>query len=120
MENEFNDKIKLSNGLILELLDRSRRIAGDRWFVSFAARIEVDVNPEYLAGDDLSEDQIKGIEALAGEKAFYNYENQRNFVEDTEKDEMLKDFREHFLDTNLKYLSSPVFPKKLILSKLKT
>lgn len=120
MKNELNDKIELSNGLILELLDRSRRIAGDRWVVSFAARVEIDVKPEYLAGDDLSEDQIKGIQALAGEKACYNYENQKNFVADTEKDAILKEFREGFLDTNLEYLSSPVFPKKLILRKLKT
>ncbi len=120
MENELNDKIALGNGLILELLDRSRKIAGDRWLVSFAARVEINVNPEYLAGDDLSEDQINGIKALAGEKACYNFENQKNFVADIEKDAILKEFREGFLDTNLEYLSSPAFPKKLILSKLKT
>ncbi len=119
LENELNDKIELSNGLTLRLLDRSRKIAGDRWFVSFAARVDIDMDPEYLAGDDLSEDQIKGIQALAGEKACYNYENQRNFVADAEKDAMLKELRERFLDANLKYLSSPIFPKKLILSKLK-
>jgi len=117
--NESENKIVLRNGLILELLDRSRRIAGDRWLVSFAARVEIDIETEYLAGDNLLEDQIKGIQAVAGEKACYNYENQRNFVADTEKDEMLKEFRKRFLDTNLEYLSSPVFPKKLILSKLK-
>jgi len=120
LENESNDKIELSNGLTLELLDRSRKIAGDRWVVSFAARVEIDVNPGSLVGDEFSEDQLKGIQALAGEKACYNYETQRNFVADTKKDEILNELRERFLDTNLEYLSSPVFPKKLILSKLKT
>jgi hypothetical protein len=120
LENELTDTIELENGLTLEILDRSKKIAGDRWFVSFVARVEIEVRPELFEGDEISENQIRGIQALAGEKASYQYENQRNFIDDTEKEKVSKKLKAHFLDTNLKYLSSPGFPKKLILSKLRT
>ena len=119
LENELTDTIELSNGLTLEILDRSKPIAGDRWFVSFVARVEIEVRPELFEGDGISENKIKGIQALAGEKASYQYENQRNFIDDTEKEKVSRKLKEDFLDTNLKYLSSPGFPKKLILSKLR-
>lgn len=112
--------MELSNGLTLELLDRSRQIAGDRWLVSFAARVEIEVKPENLEGQEISENQIKAIQALAGETAQYNYENQRNFVAEGEKEKVLKEMKERFLDANLKYLSGPELPKKLILSKLRS
>ena len=120
LENELADTIELSNGLTLEILDRSKQIVGDRWFVSFVARVEIEVKPELFEGDEITENQIKGIQALAGEKAGYQFENQRNFIDDTEKEKVLKNLKDRFLDTNLKYLSSPRFPKKLILSKLRT
>ncbi len=119
MENEIKDIIELPNGLTLELIDRSRKIAGDRWLVSIAARVEIEIRPENLTEEDLTEEQSKEIRAFAGEKACYNYENQRNFVADSEKNEILNELRERFLDTNLGYLSSPIFPIKLILSKIK-
>lgn len=117
--NNLTDTIELGNGLILEILDRSKQIAGDRWFVSLVARVETEVRPELFEGDEISEDQIRGIRALAGETSCYQYEDQRNFVDETEKDRVLKALKERFLDTNLKYLSCPDFPKKLILSKLR-
>ena len=33
------EKRILDNGLVLELLDNSRSLAGDRWLVSFEARL---------------------------------------------------------------------------------
>ena len=120
MGNNLTDTIELGNGLILEILDSSKQIAGDRWFVSIVARVETDVRPELFEGEAISESQIKGIQALAGEKVSYQYKIQRNFVDETEKESVLNALKEQFLDTNLKYLSSPDFPKKLMLSKLRT
>jgi hypothetical protein len=38
MREKLVDKIALDNGLTLELWDRSRQVAGDRWLVCFVAR----------------------------------------------------------------------------------
>ena len=116
---ESSETMELKNGLTLEVLDRSRKIAGDRWLVSFAARVEIEVSPDALADQDVSEDTLKDISRLAGEKACYHYQDERNFVAGENKDATFKELKERFLDTNLRYLSSPVFPTKLILSKLR-
>jgi hypothetical protein len=119
VRNNLTDTIELGNGLTLEILDRSKQIAGDRWLVSIAARVETEVRPELFEGEEISERKIKGIQALAGETACYQYEDQRNFVDEAEKDIVIKMLKKRFLDTNLKYLSSPGFPKKLMLHKLR-
>ena len=117
--NKLTVTIELENGLTLKILDRSKQIAGDRWLVSFAARVETEVRPELFQGEGISENQIRGIKALAGETACYQYQDERNFVSEAEKDRVLNALKERFLDTNLKYLSSPDFPKKLMLSKIR-
>ena len=43
--------VKLDNGLILNLFDASRKIAGDRWFVSIVAQIEICVDPKMFDDD---------------------------------------------------------------------
>lgn len=118
LEIESTETMKLKNGLTLEFLDRSKKIVGDRWLVSFAARVEMVVSPNYLEGQDVSEDTLNDIKMLTGEKASYHYNNERNFIDDEKKDAVFKELKESFLDTNLKYLSTPGFPIKLILSKV--
>ena len=115
MEEKLIDKITLENGLTLELFDRSRRIAEGRWLVSFVASIELEVKPEYFEGRHTIKIPFEDIRTAVGEKATYSYEKQRNFVAETEKDEVLKGLRERFLEATLTYLSGPDFPRKLIL-----
>ncbi|MFC1863920.1 hypothetical protein ACFL1Z_08225 [Thermodesulfobacteriota bacterium] len=111
-------KIDLDNGLTLELYDRSKVVAGDRWLVSFIARIDVDVRKEYFNGFD-SEMPFKEIKASLGERVTYSYEKSRNFIDENEKDEVLLDLKDKYLKSDLQYLSSPEFPQKLIISKYK-
>jgi hypothetical protein len=117
LKNKRTEAIELGNGLTLEILDQSRQVVGDRWLVSFVARVETEVRPELFERDEISKDQLEGIQALAGEKVSYQYEDQRNFVDNAEREQVLKTLKERFLKTNLKYLSTPEFPKKLMLSK---
>lgn len=114
---ESSETMELKNGLTLEFLDRSRKIAGDRWLVSFAARVEIEVSPDALAGEDVPQDTLRNISRLTGKTVCYRYKNERNFVPGEEKDAAFKELKERFLDTNLRYLSSPGFPIKLILNK---
>ena len=48
IEKKLVDEMTLDNGITLELWDESRPLAGDRWMVSFVARIQVPVEPEYF------------------------------------------------------------------------
>lgn len=115
MEGKLIDKIGLANSLTLELYDRSRHVAGDRWLVSFVARIEVEVKPEYFEGQHPPGVPFDDIRAAVGGKAIYRHEKARNFIGETEKNEVFKGLKERFLAASLGYLSSADFPRKLIL-----
>jgi hypothetical protein len=117
MEERLVEKRALENGLILELYDRSRRLAGDRWLVSLAVRMDVDVGSEHFQDLDSSEISLDDIRKVVGPKVAYRYEKIRNFVEETVKDEVFQGLKERFLDANLDYLSNPGFAQKLILRK---
>jgi hypothetical protein len=117
MQGNLIENITLKNGLILQMFDLSKNVAGNRWLVSFEARIEVEVKPEYFAGHHPSAVPFENIRALVGNKAIYHYKKERNFIDEKEKDEVLNRLKVTFLDTSLGYLSSTVFPRKLILRK---
>lgn len=117
MEAKSISTISLENGLTLEMFDQSRPVAGDRWLVSFEARIEVEVKPEYLTDKQMPNVSFEHIRAVLGDTVFYRYEKVRNFIDETEKDEVFSSLKEHFLSTNLGYLSSPGFPHRLIIRK---
>jgi hypothetical protein len=115
MEGKLIDKIKLENGLTLEVYDRSRRVTGNRWLVSFVARIDVEVRPEYFESAQTQGLAFENIRAAVGEKVTYCHEKTRNFIADTEKDKVFRGLKERFLAASLGYLSNPDFPRKLIL-----
>lgn len=109
------DKITLDNGLTLELYDHSRPMAGDRWLVSFVARLEVELKREFFEGRHKPDVSFEEIREAVGDKTHYHHEKTRNFIAEAEKDEIFKGLKERFLEANLVYLSSPDFPLKLIL-----
>jgi hypothetical protein len=73
MEGKLIGEIMLENGLTLEMFDHSRHVAGDIWLVSFEARVEVKVKPEYFVGDSKTGISLEDVRALLGEKATYQY-----------------------------------------------
>ena len=115
MEEQLIDKIELKNGVTLELYDRSKPVAGDRWLVAFVARIDVAVSPEYFEGRQPAEFPFEDIRAAVGEEVTYRNEKTRNFIAEAEKDRVFRGLKERFLGASLGYLSSPDFPRKLIL-----
>jgi hypothetical protein len=115
VQEKLIDKIKLRNGLTLKVYDRSRPVAGDRWLVSFVARIDIEVRPEYFESMNTQGLAFEDIRAAVGEKVSYRSEKTRNFIAETEKDEVFRGLKDRFLGASLGYLSSPDFPRKLIL-----
>jgi len=117
VESRLIERISLENGLTLEMFDNSRHVAGDRWIVFFEARIEVEVKREYLQDQHKVGVPFEDIRTALGETVLYRYEKVRNFIAETEKNEVFKGLKERFLNTSLGYLSSPEFPRKMILRK---
>jgi len=110
------EKIRLSNGLDLELLDGSRVLAGDRWFVSLEARIEMPVDKSYLDGIKDADKIVEILRKEYGEKVVYSYTQEKHFVDEKEKDSVFNQFRENVKNI-LSYLSHPDFVQKTLLAR---
>ena len=117
VEGRLIERMRLDNGLTLELYDRSTAAAAGRWKVCFAARIEVVVRPDHLSDLSTSNLSFENLRRVVGEKAVYSYEKVRYFIDEKQKDGVLRGLREQFLETSLGYLSSAQFPRKLVLRK---
>ena len=117
MEERLVDKIRLDNGLTLEVFDRSRPVAGDRWLVHFVARIEVAVKAEYFDGREGSDVSFEAVRRAVGDRAAYSREKRSNFIDEKERDAVFKKLQGDFLDTSLTYLSSQGFPRSLIMKQ---
>ena len=115
MQEKLIEKIALDNGLTLELWDRSRQVAGDRWLVCFVARVTVPVEQKYFKQENDESLTIERVRNVVGEQAVYMRQKESHFVDVKEKDGVFETLKNTFLDTNLGYISGPDFPQKLIM-----
>ena len=117
MEEVLINTIDLENGLKLKLFDRSRKLAGDRWLVSFIARIEIPIKDSLLKGDGSSLLNFDEAVKALGEKLLFEQKRERVYIDEKEKDEVMKKIQDSFLSASISYLSRSDFPEKYILKK---
>ncbi|MFH1580697.1 MAG: hypothetical protein ABIC39_01260 [Pseudomonadota bacterium] len=117
MEEVLINTIDLENGLELKLFDRSRKLAGDRWLVSLIARIEIPTNDPLLKEDGSSSLNFDEAIKVLGEKLLFEQKRERIYIDEKEKDEVMKGIQDSFLSTSLPYLSRSDFSRKYILKK---
>ncbi|MDL1964926.1 MAG: hypothetical protein LWW98_11510, partial [Deltaproteobacteria bacterium] len=109
--------IDLDNGLKLKLFDASRKLVGDRWLVSLIARIEMPINDLLLKKDESQLLNVDEVRKVLGEKLLFEQKREKIFIDDKEKDEVMKGMQDLFLSSSLSYFSHPDFPQKYILKK---
>ena len=118
MEKKLIKTINLANGLELKILDASRKLAGDRWLVALIARIEIPINDLLLKTDDFPSLNVDEIKKAFGEKISFEQKREKIFIDDDEKDNIMKEIQDSFLNSSLSYLSRSDFPQKYILKKI--
>ncbi|MGD8209276.1 MAG: hypothetical protein PVH37_17580 [Desulfobacterales bacterium] len=116
----MNDKliktIVLGNGLILEIYDYSKKVAGDRWLVKMVAKVDISI--DYLA-DNAFESSKLNLQVGELKKIFdtcvrYEHQRERNFISEKEKDEVFNDLLTSYLESTQAYLSHPDFPIRYV------
>lgn len=117
MEDNLIKIIDLENGLKLKLFDVSRKLIGDRWFVSLIARIEMPINDLLLKKDGFPLLNVDEVRKALGEKLLFEQKREKIFIDDKEKDKVMKGMQDLFLSSSLSYFSHPDFPQKYILKK---
>jgi len=114
MSESLVETLELENNLTLELFDRSKQIAGDRWQITLIAQLEVPVDPSVADIREVDWDKIK---AVLGASLMFEQKRERNFIGAEDKDAVFQSLCEHFKTTQMPYLSHPEFAKRYILSR---
>lgn len=109
MEEALMAQIDLENNLTLKLYDASRQIAGDRWQVTMTARINIDFKRLSKLDEICGAAQAAKIRNALGPVAVFEKKRERNFIAAEEKDAVLKDMQETFLNIAAPYLAKPRF-----------
>lgn len=115
MEPTLYKSIELENGYTLKIWDNSRTISTDAYLVRMKANIDIDIEPEMFTQplpEDLSVEKIQGE---LGTSITYEYEAERNFILNQEKDALFESLVTTFLNNLGQYVAKPVFPEKFVL-----
>ena len=117
MPEKLIETITLSNGLILELWDKSRPMAGDRWLIALLAKVEVPVLPEYFSALNNSEQAYRDLLAAYSDPLVFTQEKTRHFVDENNIDDVLAELCQRFKDNLLSYLGNPRFASLYVMKK---
>jgi len=115
MPKNLIETITLPNGLILELWDKSRPMAGDRWLISLLAKVEVPVLPEYFSTLDNGEQAYRDLLAAYGDPLVFI--QNRHFVDEKDTKDVLAGICQRFKDNLLSYLGNPRFALLYVMKK---
>ena len=116
MDTSLLRKIDLKSGLELEIYDISRKLAGDRWYVGFIARVEIPI--AFLAGHaDSPQVDIEKMKDMLGETVRFEQKRDRHYIDEKEKITLLNGLIDDFLASTLPYFSEKDFAKKYALKE---
>ena len=118
MERLLEKKI-LPNGLTLEIRDRTRRMAGDRFLLALVFTLDVDIRKEYLKNDPESEAGYEELLKEYGPRVRYEARKERNFIGEKDVDRVRSGLIDTFLESALPYLSKSDFAGRLVLRRLR-
>lgn len=112
-------KVAIDGNITLELWDKSRVLAGDRYYVCLEARGGIPFTMEDLNGIQDSEKVYKVLRELYGEHIPYVYVQERHFIAEGEKEKVMDGFLENFYKNKLPYMRNPAFRRGAIHAKIR-
>ena len=115
MERTPYKKMDLDHGHCLEIFDDSRKIGADAWVVIMTAIMKIPVESALFKDKPLSDGEFDDILNTLGSPIEYRYRLERNMIMDHEKDDVLENLVNTFLENSGKYVANPKFPEKLAL-----
>ena len=106
---------ELKNGLTMALVDKSKKIAADRWYIHLRVEIRIPVQKKWFAEDPIDDGQYQEVLDTLGEEVVFSQKIERNFVSEEAKDQIVKDICDRALQTGLTYCASDTFAARTIL-----
>lgn len=112
-------KLDLAHGHRLEIFDDSRKIAEDAWVVIMTAIMQIPVETSLFSSVSLSDGEFDDILKILGSPIEYRYRLERNMIMAHDKDAVLENLVNTFLENTGRYVANPKFPEKLALKEYK-
>lgn len=107
--------VDLSDGIKIYCYDKSRHVAGDRWYVCLRIEVPVEVKREFFDGQHFPEEAYREFTECFGNTYIFSYEKERNFIAENEVKPLLEGLLKDFLDNSGSYMRHPSWPKMCIL-----
>jgi hypothetical protein len=105
----------MDNGLTLELWDRSRPVAGDRWYVALEVRIAVPITKANLPPE--LTDQAGEVAGILGPNLIFSHLDERNFIAEGEVKDIINEMAERARELTPRYFGHPEFAPRIIRRK---
>ncbi len=119
MEQRIVKTIDLENGQTLVISDLSRKISEAGWVVVMKADMEIKIVKELFFDTPLSDFKFQDILGILGDKVVYEYKIQRNFILNSDKDEVFDNIIETYIKNMGQYVAKQGFPGKFVLKEYK-
>jgi len=110
---------ELKNGLTLEFLDKSKKIAADRWYIHIRVEIRIPVQKKWFAKDSIDDGQFRAILNALGEEVVFSQKKERNFVSEKVKDQIVEEICDQALQIGHTYCASDTFAARTILKSFR-
>jgi hypothetical protein len=117
MSNPESLSCALKNGLSLDCIDQSRKIAADRWFISISIQIVIPVEKKWFPDGSIDDATFQKMVGVLGNEVVFKQKKERHFVSDDMKARIVGDICENAMQTGRQYCGSDVFPARYILKK---
>ena len=106
----------LKNKVHIKFYDLSKTIAADRWFVRVCCEVETPFNEDFLLHLEEDAALLDSFRASCGDTLSMQVVKERNFVDETVKDDVVTQLIEQIEQNSVEYLGAESFPHKLFLS----
>ncbi len=113
MKETLVRKIALANGLTLELVDASRKVASDRYRVELIERIHVPVDTDLFTEKDAID--VGALRATLGVAVVFEKRTERNFIDENKKDAVFDALVEASVTDTVRYYAHPDFARKFLM-----
>ena len=107
---------KTGNVIAINYIDRSRKIAGDRWLVELVGEMEVPITEAFWAA--VSENDVDLLDCIRkklGDRLRFSISRTCNFVADDGKEAVFNELLSRFEENIAPYMDRPDFVQKLFL-----
>ncbi len=114
-EEGLEKSVVMENGLKLEIWNKSKVIAGDRWKIAVVAQVEVPVEKAFSEGREELPASLEEAREILGDSVLFEKKVERFFIDEKNKDEFKKAMVESLFESVFPYLSREKFPRSYLI-----